>query len=109
MRAFYRIALDIGVAEQPFLIGFIVVMGQADDDDMDMRLAPRLAAPAERPVREEDFQMQPVEQDGPKLRDLLALGDRVGRNESDADAFVAPSPLWGGWGGGAARLRHIIF
>jgi hypothetical protein len=55
--AFHRIALDIGIAEQALLLRFIVVMGQPDDDDMDMRLAPRLAAPAERPVREEDFQM----------------------------------------------------
>jgi PTS system mannose-specific IIA component len=35
------------------------------DDDMDMRFALCLAAPAKGPVREENFQMQPVEQDRP--------------------------------------------
>jgi hypothetical protein len=62
VRAFHRIALYIGIAEQPFFIGFIVSVRQADDDDMDMRLAPRLAAPRKRAVREEDFEVEAVEQ-----------------------------------------------
>ena len=65
VRAFHRIALYIGIAEQPLFIGFIVAVSQADDDDMDMRLAPRLASPRKRPVSKEDFEVQPVEKDRP--------------------------------------------
>ena len=78
-----RLASDVGIAEQPLLGGLGVAVAQADDDDMDVRRAARLAAPAERPVRERDLQPEAIEQDGPELRDLLALADRIGRDEAD--------------------------
>src|ERR1700730_4262548 len=51
---------------------------------MDMGLALRVAHPCERAVREGDFQPVAVEQQGPELRDLLALRDRIRGDEADA-------------------------
>ena len=74
MAALDRIALDVRIGEQPLFRRFIVAMGQSDDDDMDMRLAARLAAPAEGAVGEHDFETATIEQDRPQLGDLLAPG-----------------------------------
>ena len=58
-------------------------MGEADDDDVDVRLAARLAVPHEAAVGEGDF-VAGAEHQRPQLRDLLALADRVGRDKGDA-------------------------
>ena len=92
MARFDRVALDVGIAEQPLFFGLVVAVRQADDDDMDMRLPSRLAAPAECAVREGDFEPVAVEQDRPQLCDLFALRDRVGRDERNADALVRAPP-----------------
>ncbi len=63
--AFHRIAFDIGVAEQPLFVWLIIAVRQANDDDMDMRLPPRLAAPAKCAVREKDFEVEAIKQDRP--------------------------------------------
>ena len=56
---------------------------EADDHHMHMGFAARLRRPFKRTVRERDLQTVPLQQHRPQSRDLFALGDRVGRNESD--------------------------
>ena len=70
-------------------------MGQPDNHHMDMRLAARLAAPAEGAVSEGHFEVTAVNQDRPQLRHLLALGDRIGGDKGDPDAVVSAKILPG--------------
>jgi hypothetical protein len=51
---------------------------------MDMGLALRIAHPFEGAVREGDFQPVAIEQQGPELRDLLALRDRIRGDKTNA-------------------------
>ena len=48
---------------------------KADDDDVDMSLAPRFAAPGKGAVGEDDFEIIAVEKQRPQLGNLLTLGD----------------------------------
>ncbi len=65
MAAFHWIALDVGIAEQSLLRRFMIAMGQADDDDMHMRLALGFTQPTECSMGKGDFQPVSVEQDRP--------------------------------------------
>ena len=56
---------------------------QPDDDDVHVRLAARVGAPGEGAVGEGDLETAAVKQKRPELRHLLALRDRVGRDEAD--------------------------
>ena len=82
-RAFLRLAVDVGIAEQPLLRPRGRAPVEAENDDVHMRLAARVRAPGEGAVRERDLQPAALGQDRPELGDLLALGDRVGGNEAD--------------------------
>jgi hypothetical protein len=57
MAALVRITLDVIVREKPFFLRLVVVPRQADDDAMDMGLAPRIAHPRESAVRECDLEL----------------------------------------------------
>lgn len=83
-----RIAFDSRITKQPLLIGFGVTMGEADDDHVNMRLATRLAVPLEGAVRIRNFEPVTIEQTGPELSDLLALGYGIGSNEPDVNPPV---------------------
>ena len=65
-----------GVGTGPF--------GEAEDDDVHVRLAARVRAPGEGAVGEVDLQAAAVEQHRPELRHLLALRDGIGGHEADA-------------------------
>ena len=77
--------------------------GEAEDDDVHVRLAPRVRAPGEGAVGEVDLQAAAVEQHRPELRHLLALRDGVGGHEADpcrAALDVAPR--------GDEPRRHVV-
>jgi hypothetical protein len=84
MLAFLRIAFNVIVGEEPLLLRLIVTPSQADDDAMNMRLAPGVAHPCESAVREGDFQRVTLKKPRPELRHLFALRDRIGRDKTDA-------------------------
>ena len=86
--ALLRIPLHSGIGEQPPHRRHSLPIIQSDDDDVDVRHAPRVRTPRERPVSEGDLEPAPAEQDRPELRHLLTLGDRVGRHEADPRAFA---------------------
>src|SRR3546814_20280346 len=67
------LAVDVVIAEQPLFLRLGIAVRQADDDDMDVRLATRVRSPGEGAMRERDLQPIAIEQDRPELRDLLAL------------------------------------
>ena len=77
--------------------------GEAEDDDVHVRLAARVRAPGEGAVGEVDLQTAAVEQHRPELRHLLPLRDGVGGYEADprrAALDVAPR--------GDEPRRHVV-
>ena len=50
---------------------------------MDMGLTPRIRAPREGPVGEQDLHVARPQERRPQLPDLFALRDRIGRDEAD--------------------------
>ena len=79
MAGFGRLALGVGIAEQPLLRGFVAALGEANDDAMDCCAA----GPDEGAVGEGDFEAYAKDQ-RPELGHLFSLHDRVGRDEGDA-------------------------
>ena len=61
---------------------------KADDNDVDMCFAARVRAPFKGAVGEGDFEVVTVEQQGPELGDLFALGYGIGGDEGDAGGGV---------------------
>src|SRR3546814_4632172 len=78
--------------EQALVLRGIAGLRQSDNDDMDMRLAARVGTPCKGAVREGNFQPASVEEGRPELRHLLALRDRVGRDEADACGALPDVP-----------------
>ena len=89
MAAFRGIAFDVVVGEEAFCGRLVVAAGEADDYDVYVGLAPRIASPGKCSMGEGDFQTAAPEEQGPELRDLLTLCDRVGAYETDVRVAVA--------------------
>jgi hypothetical protein len=66
--ALMRIAIDVIIRKKPFLLGFVLALGQPDDDHMDMGLAARVGPPGEGAVGEGDLKTAAAEQKRPELR-----------------------------------------
>jgi hypothetical protein len=81
--AFNGITFNIGVGKKAFDLRLIFPPRQPQNDHMHMGHAPRIAAPGEGRMSKREFQMAAVEQQRPKLRDLLPLGDGIGRHKAD--------------------------
>src|SRR3546814_13468532 len=82
------LAVDVVIAEQPHFLRLGIAVRQADDDDMDVRLATRVGSPGEGAMRERDLQPIAIEPDRPGLRDLQerkSVGE--GRSVSDREEY----------------------
>ena len=84
MPGFDWIALYVIVRKQTFGFWFILGSGQADNNHMNVRGAPRIGAPCEGSVCKCYFEFEAIKKKRPKLCDLLSLGDRVCRHEADS-------------------------
>ena len=90
MPALLWLAVDVGVGEQTLVGAGVIAPVEAQDDDVHVGLAAGIGHPGEGGVRKRDFERVAIEQDRPQLRDLLALGDRVRRDESNPRSLGLP-------------------
>ena len=81
MEGLFRLAVNVGIAEQALVHAGALPDVETDDDHVHVGLAARVRAPGEGAVRKGDLQPSAVEQERPELRHLLALGDGVGGPE----------------------------
>src|SRR5438445_2719617 len=85
MSRFDWIALAFDIGEEAFLSGFFTGAHEADDHTVD----PGPPRPDEGAMCECDLQAGTMKDDGPELRDLFALCDRVGGNECNVCVAAA--------------------
>ena len=83
MKRFFRLTVDVGIAEQTLVHPHALPDVEPDYHHVHVGLAASVRAPGKGAVREGDLQPGAVEQGRPELRHLLALGDRVGGDEAD--------------------------
>ena len=84
MLALLRIVLGRVVGKQPLLPRRSAPLGQSDNDHVNVRHAACVRSPRKGAMREGDVQLAAVQQDRPKLRNLFALGDGIGRHKADS-------------------------
>src|SRR5208283_5231536 len=84
MAAFRGIAFDVIVSKEALYGRLVVAAGEANDHDMHVGFAPRIASPGECTMGERDLQPAAPEQHGPELRDLFTLRDGVRPYKTDA-------------------------
>src|SRR5258706_11352150 len=85
---FNRGTVVFRVIKQSFVFRCLAFQSQPDDDDVNMGLASRFAAPGKSPMRKGYLEIVALEKQWPQLGDLLALSDRVGRNKSNLGRSV---------------------